>query len=169
MKMMQTAGLVAAAIAGVLAGSTADAAILQYSFDAGSYYNFSGGSDNAVTGTFDYDTADGSFSNVNYNRGGTIFTVASSTGPGAQPNQAFFGDTNSGDYDVYQFANSLAAGGTDVITAAYHPSIVVDGGGSVSVAGADAVPEPATWALMLTGFGLAGALTRRQRKVALAG
>lgn len=31
-----------------------------------------------------------------------------------------------------------------------------------------AVPEPTTWALMITGFGLAGAALRRQRKVAVA-
>lgn len=31
-----------------------------------------------------------------------------------------------------------------------------------------AVPEPGTWALMITGFGLAGAALRRQRKLAVA-
>ena len=39
--------------------------------------------------------------------------------------------------------------------------------GTVSFAGG-AVPEPATWALMITGFGLAGATLRRRREQALA-
>lgn len=33
---------------------------------------------------------------------------------------------------------------------------------------ADAVPEPASWALMITGFGAAGAMLRRRRRLALA-
>ncbi|MGZ3376624.1 MAG: PEPxxWA-CTERM sorting domain-containing protein, partial [Phenylobacterium sp.] len=37
-----------------------------------------------------------------------------------------------------------------------------------SVAGGGAVPEPASWALMIGGFGLAGAALRRRRQVALA-
>jgi hypothetical protein len=32
------------------------------------------------------------------------------------------------------------------------------------IAAAQAVPEPASWALMITGFGLIGAMTRRQRR-----
>jgi len=32
------------------------------------------------------------------------------------------------------------------------------------IAAAQAVPEPASWALMITGFGLVGAMTRRQRR-----
>jgi microcystin-dependent protein len=35
-----------------------------------------------------------------------------------------------------------------------------------SLDGAGAVPEPATWALMTAGFGLAGAAFRRRRAVA---
>lgn len=37
---------------------------------------------------------------------------------------------------------------------------------TVSVFNSGAVPEPSTWALMITGFGLAGAALRRRRRVA---
>ncbi|MBA2920350.1 PEPxxWA-CTERM sorting domain-containing protein [Sphingomonas sp. MAH-20] len=37
------------------------------------------------------------------------------------------------------------------------------GGISVAGLGAVAVPEPATWAMMLTGFGAAGLAMRRRR------
>ena len=40
------------------------------------------------------------------------------------------------------------------------PFLVLDG---VGVSVADAVPEPASWALMIAGFGLAGAAMRRRR------
>jgi hypothetical protein len=33
-----------------------------------------------------------------------------------------------------------------------------------SVAAAQFVPEPETWAMLLTGLGIVGAITRRQRK-----
>ncbi|MGZ6020926.1 MAG: PEPxxWA-CTERM sorting domain-containing protein, partial [Phenylobacterium sp.] len=39
---------------------------------------------------------------------------------------------------------------------------------NISVNGGGAVPEPASWALMIGGFGLAGAALRRRRQVALA-
>jgi hypothetical protein len=39
---------------------------------------------------------------------------------------------------------------------------------NVSMAGAAAVPEPATWAMMILGFGLTGALMRRRRETAFA-
>lgn len=169
MKMKSMFGFMMGAVgAAVLVSNAADAAILQYTFDAGAFYNFSGGTSNVVTGTFDYDTVGDTFSNVNYDRGGTIFTVASSTGPGAGPKQVFFGDTTSSNYDVYQFANSLAGGGVDLITAGYHPFIVIDAGGSVSTNGpGGGVPEPATWAMMLMGFGLLVATTRRRRGTSL--
>jgi hypothetical protein len=38
----------------------------------------------------------------------------------------------------------------------------------LTVTFSDGVPEPGTWALMLTGFGLAGAMMRRTRRVATA-
>ncbi len=42
---------------------------------------------------------------------------------------------------------------------AEHPIILINGPGPNAV-----VPEPATWALLITGFGLVGAIVRRQRR-----
>ncbi|MEO8812940.1 MAG: PEPxxWA-CTERM sorting domain-containing protein [Caulobacteraceae bacterium] len=57
--------------------------------------------------------------------------------------------------DIYLNLNNATFGPGDVLT------IDVPGGGG-------GVPEPATWALMLTGFGLAGAAVRRRRGAAIA-
>lgn len=45
---------------------------------------------------------------------------------------------------------------------------IADGGGFTEVGGGGAVPEPATWALMIGGFGGAGAMLRRRRASAAA-
>jgi len=140
-----------------LTGASARAdTILSYTFDPGAYFNLDNVSDNSVTGSFDYDVTTQTLTNVKYNRGGDIFNVATLGSPG----EVYFGDTNTGDYDVYEFANSLANGGTDVITQGYHPAIVVDAGGSVSTTTIAAAPEPATWVMMLMGIGLLGAVMR---------
>jgi PEP-CTERM motif len=41
-------------------------------------------------------------------------------------------------------------------------------GGTLSVAGAPGVPEPASWAMLIAGFGLTGAVMRRRRTLATA-
>jgi hypothetical protein len=143
--------------------------VLNYTFDSGTYFDFSGGSSNAVTGSFTYDATTQTLSNVIYDRGGDMFTVGATTGPGAQasgPTELYFGDTTSGDYDVYEFQDSLALGGTDPIVSGSHPAIYVGAGGSVTASPASAAPEPASWALMLTGFGLVGHAMRRRAFVA---
>lgn len=48
------------------------------------------------------------------------------------------------------------------------PSDIGEGGGDQGDLPTTAVPEPSAWAMMITGFGLAGALVRRRRAVVLA-
>jgi hypothetical protein len=144
------------------AGAAKADTVFQYAFNSGSFYNFQDGGNNSVTGTFSYDATNQTVSDVNYSRGDDIFTV----GLVGSPTELYFGDTTSGDYDVYEFKNSLALGGTDTITGGFHPAIVVDVGGSVSTAGAAAVPEPASWALLIMGFGLVGCATRSRKSAA---
>ena len=143
-------------------GAKADT-ILHYSFDPGSYFNL-GGVDTSVTGTFDYNVTTQTLENVNYNRGGDIFTVGSLD---YGPTQPIFGVFGSADYDVYQLNNSLALGGTDLILSGTHPAIAVYGAG-VSVSTVGAVPEPTSWALMLLGFGAIGYAMRRRTRTTVA-
>ncbi|MGI4881027.1 MAG: PEPxxWA-CTERM sorting domain-containing protein [Janthinobacterium lividum] len=64
-------------------------------------------------------------------------------------------------YDV------LATGSTTTLTFQGHQDPAFSGIDAVSLVVAAAVPEPAAWGLMVTGFGLVGAAARR-RRVALA-
>jgi len=142
--------------------------VLNYSFSADTYYSFSGATTPDVTGGFSYDVSTGLITNVSYTRGPPGSTTSFTSGalyPGlttSDPTEVYFG-TFGGNYDVYQLHRSLALGGTDKIDAVYHPSQGVYGGGSVIEAGAAGVPEPASWALMLMGFGLVGYAVRGRK------
>ncbi len=48
------------------------------------------------------------------------------------------------------------------ISGAY--TLTIAGPGAITLAGVPAVPEPATWAMMLVGFGMIGATTRYRRR-----
>jgi hypothetical protein len=70
---------------------------------------------------------------------------------------AFFNNNLAGPYSVTTTFRIQANGSTS--DASSSPSIILS---------AVAVPEPATWALMILGFGSAGAMLRRRRQMALA-
>ncbi len=87
--------------------------------------------------------------------GGTPFTVS------------FVLDTS---FDAAAFESAFLAGYTDgTFNTAARFQQVNAGGGSDKVLGGitSAVPEPATWAMMITGFGLAGAALRQRRRQAV--
>ena len=163
---------VAAASLSLIAASGAKAdVIINYTFGAGTYFDFAGGSSNAVTGSFTYDATTKSLSNVNYNRGGDVFTVGSVYGPGningPSPTELYFGDTTTSDYDAYQFQAPLANGGTDTIGSGTHPAIPINAGGTITSSFASAAPEPASWVLMMLGVGLIGIMMRSRPARAL--
>ena len=74
------------------------------------------------------------------------FDFADDIGPGTSDNRFFFGSPPASTYTI---------------------DLVNSDGAFTSVAGGAGVPEPASWALMIAGFGLAGAALRRRRSAAL--
>ena len=147
----------------LMAASAASAAgTLHYTFTPGSYYDYYSPAVNTpVTGSFDFDTVTGLLSNVSYTSVSGTFTQGFEYDAGV-PTQIYFGQFG-GNYDVYQLAGSLAAGGTIAITSGTHPSIPISAGGSLTTNVVGGVPEPAMWAMMLVGFGGLGAVLRGRR------
>ncbi|WP_425228639.1 PEPxxWA-CTERM sorting domain-containing protein [Sphingomonas sp.] len=127
------------------------AGVTLFSFSFGSLDNY-----NTVAIT----TTDGSGSTVTTYSGLGITTglTANNTAPGATP-APFAGPNNTGriTYDTLGLSRI-----TNVAFSSTQAAFEID-------ALAAAVPEPATWGLMILGFGLAGAALRvRRRKVAFA-
>lgn len=157
---------IAAAVGALfLANAPAQAQLFNYTFSPGSYFNFDTTNTYAATGGFTFDAGTNTISNVTYTaiqtgtRPGGPYTFTSGTV--VSPTQVTFSGDGFGDSDTFLFAQSLALGGTDQITGGwYNEDTQISAGGSVT----SGVPEPATWAMMLIGFGALGIAMRRKPK-----
>ncbi|HEV2569108.1 PEPxxWA-CTERM sorting domain-containing protein [Sphingomonas sp.] len=68
----------------------------------------------------------------------------------------------TGQTDEDRFYGAIHAGGISRLVISNPPGIEID---HIQFGFANAVPEPASWAMMIAGFGLAGAATRRRRRM----
>jgi hypothetical protein len=98
-------------------------------------------------------------SSVTLNPGGTYYFILGSTGEGAFDWAYAEGNNQVGTASFANFWYSEQQGADWTDFGGDNPFFLEVNG----VAPGGAVPEPAAWALMITGFGLAGALVRRRR------
>ncbi|MFD1789864.1 FxDxF family PEP-CTERM protein [Sphingomonas floccifaciens] len=82
-------------------------------------------------------------------------------------NGVSFNTLSTGQQEFRNLLNqSLAAGGTNTLFVSGTSGGDAAFAGTLSFASTSAVPEPATWAMMLIGFGAVGATMRRRKQVA---
>ena len=158
------------AIAALSAATGAQAAVINYSFSDAYYENSTDSA--ALSGTFAWDTdlkrITASNIGLTGNRGEAIVGCSNCTTGIYDPEHFAI---NLGDNALYiTFADSMSAGGNVALSlrsATQSNEPQYQGGSSfTSVRGSAiaAVPEPATWALMLLGFGMVAASARYRRK-----
>jgi hypothetical protein len=170
---LKTAALsVTSAIAAVSAATGAQAAVINYSFSDAYYENVADSA--ALSGTFTWDTdLDRIISSkigLTGHRGNTIVECSNCTTGIYNPEH--FAINLGGNALYITFADSLSSGGNVALslraaTQSNEPqyqgrsSFTTVRGSAIA-----AVPEPATWALMLLGFGMVAASARYRRKTA---
>jgi hypothetical protein len=167
----------AAALATMIAaGQSSQAAIVNWTLSDG---EFSDGG--AFAGTFTFDTGTDSITawditttgpgraSMHYGPGGDLLTFNSATDNGG-PNFFFEDLFNSAGFNLSNLSLSVPGTVTNLIGSEgfvslgfIHDVHLVTGGEAVGVL-AGGVPEPATWAMMILGAGLAGASLRRNRR-----
>jgi len=175
-----------AAVAALALGSAAQAAPVLWTMDNVTLFDGA-----TASGTFTYDADTGTIGSFDLsvsghipffrdNFGFTDYTVSSSSGGTASYSSqynTFFFDAGAGrSLDLTVTSSLTNAGGTVPLSLdtnqAFFTADVLNGfgiqaiSGSVTSDGAGAVPEAASWAMMLGGFGLVGGAMRR-RKVAV--
>lgn len=115
------------------------------------------GSGTVSTSTWQIGSAvDLDISSITIDNGTTVFTVPKTVGP-----------ANNGQGEVESFSIAgipIFYGATNVITVTGESRGFGSYGGQITFI--PDVPEPATWALMIAGFGLVGASLRRRRSAA---
>jgi len=144
--------------------------------DDGTQLSFSG-SANVRTIGIGWATWSGGYTGqVLYSNGATDFTINFDTAVGgfglfAEPDPFEVhhftltlsdGSTVSGDFDGNAGAGFLGFVGDGIVSATLSSDVGFAFGDFYVTAGTGAVPEPATWAMMIGGFALAGAAMRRR-------
>ena len=123
---------------------------------------------NYLTGNFTYDAGTNIFSNVNltnYLSQTCCWTAGITTATSTAGSLDFFTVGRGGLAAHLNLASLLTdAGGTIALTSG-SMSGTLRAGQFISAPITAPVPEPASWALMISGFALAGAAMRRQRSV----
>lgn len=163
-------GLFIGVCVAAFAASSAQAALLTYNFDPGTNFDFGGGNTYNAIGSFDFDTTTLLVSGVTYSGvqtgTGPVGPYNFTIGVANSPTSVTFSGDCCGDIDTFEFASSLVGGGTIAITGFRYgvlPGTVMSVTGSVT---AGAVPEPASWAMMVLGLGALGYTMRRGKRVA---
>jgi len=151
----------------MLLGISANAAVLTYTFDSGSYFDFGGGNSYSPVGTFQFDDVLNQVTFVDF------YQIQTGTGP-TGPFHFTSAITNSSSYvsffdqigeeNAFTFESSLASGGTIKIVGASYSylgsSSPIIAGGSVSAA----VPEPEVTMTLMIGLGVMGFVASRRKK-----
>ena len=165
--------IVAAAVLAIASVSTAQAAVFDFSYTTINGINAQG----KVTATDYLGFGNFSVDNVTGFRNGAAITGYDFFDPTLQSFTFLNGQASDVDFSYYVGADNyeitFPGGGSGNVGYEYLPdstglytSLTVTKF-SLTPAAADAVPEPATWALMLVGFGGVGFAMRHRRKVAV--
>ena len=158
---MKLVGLTAGLAIGLLAATSVSAASITtlVSFNSANGANPFGSLIADASGTL-YGTTDrGGTSD-----GGTVFSLTSS---GTLTTLASFNGTNGQDPRGSLIADASGAlyGSTRLGGAGTSGTVFRIDGSGFNVGGVAPVPEPATWAMMIIGFGAAGSMIRRRKAV----
>jgi hypothetical protein len=165
--------LVGAALAGSLFAANAQAATLVV--DGGWTLFLFGGSGSNITdsgtGALSYDFLLGDTATLNvtdafvvgdvfqiFDNGVSLFTTGPfnlAGGTTSDPDTAFAGS-------IYSHGSIVLGAGSHSITGIATSSPTGSGGAYIELVKGGAVPEPATWAMMIAGFGMVGYMARRR-------
>ncbi len=163
----------AMALAMAAATSAAQAAILTVNFTVAPGTWFGGGTpygliDPSLSGSVDVDTTDtsgNSFSALNFVTGTKTWTLAD-INIGSSYVQ-FDGFGNFGQFALILTSGNYVYTNNTVALFDGDSNLACNGCVSTSI-GTGTVPEPASWAMLIAGFGMTGALLRRRRGLAVA-
>ena len=173
--MHKLLGIAAAAFAAIVTFATPASATVRYDFTALSSFDFGSGF-GQITGSFSYLAPTFIVPDATIPVGSLLSCTYNSTeGPATCADQNFLNDVVPGN-ETIAFGGNTVGGGIGVYyyfdstafsTLGVHDTVVFGTAqqGQLTVSSA---PEPATWAMMLVGFGGLGAAMRSRRKLASA-